>query len=575
MFNTNMQVLSSAIPDAWLGTSMIIAMFGLELSNVLVSRYLFLPSSEKTALVVRILLQKEDAERSLLTVLCVFLLILNTCSIISVIKTTARTELEGPCMHYIKDTFKKRIDLYFDDMPPAETLSFLKQEGWRWNKEKRCWFTYLSQEHIDTAVALGAKPIDAPGRKSERITSSSVSGSLSATPVLPRLYATPASWKDIRLLPCSTDELIACGLSGTIVFEYLMLVHALYKSSVEDPASLALANLQWLALVEFCKTNRLIAPSFSEEINIDTILGWEEGSFEPFRAVIERILTRTDPEVQFLKCVYNVDVVDFEWWRDYWDPTMCHLGHHAFSGSKFSPLSRNELYMLIDRLSYDFHRKAYPSDFLSETKKDYWIQVALWELENEDAPDPVEDSTLYIHKGRIICQTRQHRVVQATAVLSNINGADILLNVNFCTECKKFFMSYATYQHYRDRYGVILGNLKMIKREDFDGCEDCLAEESRLHLCGYSVAEKEGLSATERQRIISFVISRDVMKKDEVISHLNWLIDTHRNRHHMATAVAKWNQDLSYALQYNMEKQDRYGISALKKYQPNQFRFAR
>ena len=36
-------------------------------------------------------------------------------------------------MYFIKDTYKKRLDLYFDEMPAQETRNFLKAEGWRWD----------------------------------------------------------------------------------------------------------------------------------------------------------------------------------------------------------------------------------------------------------------------------------------------------------------------------------------------------------------------------------------------------------------------------------------------------------
>ena len=136
---------------------------------------------------------------------------------------------------------------------------------------------------------------------------------------------------------------------------------------------------------------------------------------------------------------------------------------------------------------------------------------------------------------------------------------------------QKFFLSYSVYLRYREMYGMILGDLKMLKTEDFNTLEPCLAEESPLHLCGYTVAERMGLLAEDRQGVIAFVINRGIMGKEEVVSHLAWLIDTNEHRENMDRAIMKWKEDLDYALAYDMEGQAKYIISQLERYRPNQF----
>lgn len=473
-------------------------------------------------------------------------------------------------MYYVKDIYKKRLDLYFDEMPAEEILSFLKNEGWHWNKSKRCWYTFLSQANIEAAVALGAKPTNPAVRSAETRISHNLTKVHATTPALTKFYTASTSWESIRLVPCSTEELKNCGLSETTVFQYFMINYSLYKYAAESPACLALVSVQWYILVDFCKKNNLIHATYDESIDPAHFVDLAENSYETFRLGVERFLTETDPAVQFIKCVYGIDVIDFEWWKTYWDPTMCRLGHRATATSDFLPLGRNELLSLMDNICMD--AKTHRGIFSQESDAEFWGQIIFWELEAYRGQTPAEDNTLYIHKSRIICQTRHHKIIQATAILSGVAGTDLLLNVNYCAECRKFFMSYATYQHYRNRYGIILGDLKMLKREDFNGCEDGLAEESKLHLCGYSVSGKDGLSEAQRQSIISFVISRGIMKKEEVVSHLSWLIDTHRFRDIMASAVQKWDADLAYTLQYDLDRQPKSIIGSIRKYHPNQFK---
>lgn len=471
-------------------------------------------------------------------------------------------------MHYIKDTYRKRLDLYFDGFPEAEVLNFLKNEGWKWNRAKRCWFHYLSQEHLETVTALGAVPYSAlPDRSNKEIVP--MPSAAPRLPALDELYKTPAAAHDIRIHPSSKEELISLGISVNGISSYMEQMHCLYLA-----VTMCTTDIEpvWMELVEVCKECKLIRRDFCEDVGDVEWNALSDTTFETFRLDAEFLLTGNDPFAQFLKCAYNIDVMYFEWWRPYWLPTDYQLGH-ASGVKTFVPLSYNELLNLRSRSRWDFQKGRY-SDIPPEDLA-FLEQVILWNLEQIELPSAFEDHTLYIHKGRIICQTRHHEVLQATAILSSLSGADVALNVNYCTQCKKFFMDYRTYQHYRDRYSALLGDIKMLKREDYKECEDCLAEESPLHLCGYTVAEKASLSASERRGIIVFVIDRGIMTKEQIISHLNWLIDTNRHRENMDNAVRKWNAALSFVLQYDMENQVRCFINDFKKYHPNQFKINR
>lgn len=473
-------------------------------------------------------------------------------------------------MYYIKDEQKRRIDIYFDAKPADNIIEFIKNDGWKWNRNKGCWFTYISPENIKTAELLGAVPYKPEGEmRIERFKDNNdkLYRLTSSKPILNKLYSA-YSVSDIRMIPSGVKELESDGVSASDIFEYLKLVYMLYETIIHGDKNAATIGLSWIGVVEFCKKHRLIYKDFDERINIEHLTDCVSFGFEQFRLQVERFLTETNPETQLIKVVYGVDVVDCEWWREWWLPTMCKLGHRRNSGNELQRLSRNELLTLMYRMTEDCRNGKYPNIL---TDMFEWGQIIYWHLEELEAPTEVEDNTLYIHKGRIICQTRNHDVIQATAILVNRIGKDVKLNVNYCRECKKFFLSYSVYLRYREMYGMILGDLKMLKTEDFNTLEPCLAEESPLHLCGYTVAERVGLLAEERQGVIAFVINRGIMGKEEVVSHLAWLIDTNEHRENMDRAIMKWKEDLDYALAYYVEGQAKYIISQLERYRPNQF----
>ena len=171
---------------------------------------------------------------------------------------------------------------------------------------------------------------------------------------------------------------------------------------------------------------------------------------------------------------------------------------------------------------------------------------------------------LYIYKNTTACHTRKHDITSATAIITGKNYAEIKLNVEYCEQCNRFYMSYATYEHYRDIYGILLGNLRMYSTMDSGGA--FLASEYPLKLCCYSVSQTDGLSDLERQYIISQVIEKNILKKQEVIRYLEYFINMNGKKRGNEIAVSKWKADLAFTLAYKSESQTHYYISTIKKY---------
>lgn len=177
-----------------------------------------------------------------------------------------------------------------------------------------------------------------------------------------------------------------------------------------------------------------------------------------------------------------------------------------------------------------------------------------------------ESSILYVHKGTIICQRDNHNVVTATAVLLGKNDQTIELTVNYCKDCKRFFINYISYEAYRNKYGVLIGNI-VLEDEDRNIFSDVvLAEASPLKLCGYSVNQQDGYSKETRWYIISKIIDRGIMSKSEVIRYLEYFININGRKKSNQLALSKWKEDLKFTLSYESSKQERHFISEIKRY---------
>lgn len=195
---------------------------------------------------------------------------------------------------------------------------------------------------------------------------------------------------------------------------------------------------------------------------------------------------------------------------------------------------------------------------LTDFSKDNDIEFAV----NETIKTKVR---VYIYKGNIRCRRHGHNVIQATAVMRGKSDNEIKMNVEYCTQCKKMILNYTSYQEYRNKYGVIIGNLRMVTSDLFDGAYD-LAEESPLKLSGYNVGQQDDFDAETRHFILASIIYDNIMTKGEVIRYLQHFIRKKGAKESNWLALEKWKEDLEFVQNYNINIQPRIAIADIKRY---------
>lgn len=174
--------------------------------------------------------------------------------------------------------------------------------------------------------------------------------------------------------------------------------------------------------------------------------------------------------------------------------------------------------------------------------------------------------TLYIHKGVIKCTRNHHTIICVNAVVQTVTNQSIPLNVNYCTSCKRFFLSYEEYNHYLNKYRTILSKIHFIPCPDSKNFSKFLAEESPLKLCGYSVSQEKGLTKSEREKLLSALITNNIMSKSDIIQYLNWFIQANGQRFGNNIAREKWQSDLAFVRDFNKSAQSNHVISIIKPY---------
>lgn len=165
------------------------------------------------------------------------------------------------------------------------------------------------------------------------------------------------------------------------------------------------------------------------------------------------------------------------------------------------------------------------------------------------------ENTLYICKSISACKQKRHNVELVRGYVANPNGKYPVINANYCRDCNQYFIDYKEYVHYRDLYGVIMGNFRDIGSKRVETNFGDLAEQSILHLNSYNVGENEGLSASVRQKILAHLMDANILSKPEILSLLSFFVDLNAPKERMALAISKWDEDMKFVRNYQLDAQ--------------------
>lgn len=188
------------------------------------------------------------------------------------------------------------------------------------------------------------------------------------------------------------------------------------------------------------------------------------------------------------------------------------------------------------------------------------LEGRLDEFENGDFN--LEGDTLLIYKGDNKCFREKHEIIPTTARVVARRGHRVDINVNYCYDCHKYFISEPEFFHYRDLYGI--GCKLAIDRESSGYAHFPMAEYSILRLYGYNVGKNDDLSDEERKQILKMLIDHNFVSKPLIIKYLNQFIKMNGSRDNMEDCVSKWTEDLEYVRNLGMDTQDRVDIDEIK-----------
>lgn len=135
------------------------------------------------------------------------------------------------------------------------------------------------------------------------------------------------------------------------------------------------------------------------------------------------------------------------------------------------------------------------------------------------------------------CKHNNHQIEDVKAVFTTISRQGtvnkITIPAGYCATCNMYFIMESTYK--RIKYSGIpicrTMDEKSYENNNSTGLyNNNLASESVLMQFGYNVSQKDDLPAEQRRRILAAIVDNDVLKRNEVVSYLDYFISQRKNQ---------------------------------------------
>lgn len=138
------------------------------------------------------------------------------------------------------------------------------------------------------------------------------------------------------------------------------------------------------------------------------------------------------------------------------------------------------------------------------------------------------------------------------------------LYVGYCSECNKY------YCFIEDCWKMLTYGKPLCAITRWNATTDKKSvnpfrykSQSVLNAMGYSVGIESDLTVEERQKILSTALQSGLFDVHDLISFLNWLIQTRKTQAKYTTAIGKWQEDLDYVKNYELEKRQKVNIEEI------------
>lgn len=165
---------------------------------------------------------------------------------------------------------------------------------------------------------------------------------------------------------------------------------------------------------------------------------------------------------------------------------------------------------------------------------------------------------IYVCYGIVGCEWRDYHSLESVTVkvLTLERDGFVKLNVKYCELCGKYFIHHKSYEGYLEKYGCFM--LRPISwhggsANSYGDMYADLSPKSLLALHGYSASMHT--TDVSRQEKLTYILEYRLMKKHDIITHLETLLSLQENSPNHFEANKKRKSDLRFLNDYDIERQ--------------------
>ena len=179
--------------------------------------------------------------------------------------------------------------------------------------------------------------------------------------------------------------------------------------------------------------------------------------------------------------------------------------------------------------------------------------------------DPIVPQTVYVFAQKNIAHFHSQNYELVTAMVPCTKSSfPVPISVYYDKLAHTYFINEESYALARERYGLPYLRIRPALSDQLGGKVGGLRAHSELYLLGYSVDAKTGSDTAARRQVLKRILDSGILKRSEVINHLEWLIHTRAGMPHMDNAVAEWKTDLQFVSAYNVDRQRKVWVDEFR-----------
>lgn len=175
------------------------------------------------------------------------------------------------------------------------------------------------------------------------------------------------------------------------------------------------------------------------------------------------------------------------------------------------------------------------------------------QIEELDWTNDKKTHYVHVYWHNSSCFTKKHKRTDYWVKIDNYDDEDVKIRIFYCHTCNVFYTN-GNLLPDQDILHIIRRKIVLFNMPDSYYKYNDMSPQSILRKNGYTV--REGSVAFQRHKILDHIINSGILTPYQIINHLGGLIDWHYWDSKWDNAVSKWQEDIHYVQNLDVEEHE-------------------